>query len=336
MSLEDTRLSVQDGRLSSRIVCVHCGYVQHCEVPACVSCCGCHFQQVPFLGDQVIPPGTATKLGRAQGCDPRALMEFPAPLLRTVLHVLTLWAGCLSSLSSRLTHGAAFSPPLLQGTVVCVWIIAKPRWDDAPQLRPGPHLPPQERLTVCEALSACGGLSVPGGALCTICQRPRLITGLLFHAPGWGSTAFCPKIQSEHTTRALASTCFGYRGPIRMEGIVLTSLRRRHDCNEAAQPPMFPAPRLPLDTDPYLVVSSPLVTGGAELLGQDARLMDSLSELTLLTMNCGGAARKATDIIAIMSDLSVDIAFLQELWEGFAKEDLQGMGYKVFYDGVAE
>ena len=85
VSLEDARLSVQDGCLASRIVCVHCGYVQHCEVPACASCSGCHFPQVPFLGDQVMSPGTATKLGRALGCDPRTLMEFPAPLLRTVL-----------------------------------------------------------------------------------------------------------------------------------------------------------------------------------------------------------------------------------------------------------
>ena len=55
-----------------------------------------------------------------------------------------------------------------------------------------------------------------------------------------------------------------------------------------------------------------------------------------LSSNCGGAAHKATYIIATLSELSVDIAFLQELWEGFAVNELDGMGYKVFYDGVAE
>ena len=67
-----------------------------------------------------------------------------------------------------------------------------------------------------------------------------------------------------------------------------------------------------------------------------ARPIDSLFELTLLYLNCGGAARKAMDTIAILSDLSVDMAFLKELWEGFEVSDLEGMGYKFFYDGVAQ
>ena len=58
--------------------------------------------------------------------------------------------------------------------------------------------------------------------------------------------------------------------------------------------------------------------------------MDSLSNLTFLSMNCGGVACKATDIIATLTDLVV------ELWEGFEVSELEGMGYKVCYAGVAE
>ena len=341
LALEGVRLQVHDGSLASVSVCVSCGSIQSGELPACASCSASHFQRVPFLGDQAVPPEIATPLGRALGCDPRVLMLFPSPLLRTALHVLTLWAGCLASVSGKMSRGAAFSPPMIQGKVICLWIVAAPRWGVVPQLGPVPHLPLHEFLQVDDALSECAFMPLPGGVPCSTCHRPRAVTGLLYHMPAGSSpkqavSGFCPKIQSEHITRALAGTCFGYRGSARIDGVVVTSARRRHDCGLAAHPPEFPAPLLPLDVDPYLVVSSPLVTGGAELVQQGVCCVDSLSELTLLSMNCGGAARKATDIIATLTDLSVDIAFLQELWEGFDVCELEGMGYRVFYDGVAE
>ena len=238
-------------------------------------------------------------------------MRYPS----TTLHMLTLWAICLVSVSDRLYKGTALFPLLIQGTTVCLWVIARPRWGPLPQLGPVPHLPLSESMTVSAALQACAAELIRNGAICSIYQPPRLVTGLLYHMPapsnsGPGVPVFCPKIQTEHVTKALVGKCFGYRESALMEKVVLTSSHRRHDCSEAAQPPMLPASHLPLDLDPYLVVYSPLVTGSTEVLDQDVRHMDSLSELTLLTLNCGGAERKAIDIIATLSELAVNIAFL--------------------------
>ena len=206
MTLEDARLSVHGGHLASVSVRAACGTVQFVDAQSCASCSESHFQRVPFLNGLEVSSEAAAKIGTALGCDPLALSSIPSPLMRTVLYVLTLWASCLTLVSGRLARGAAFSPPMIQGTMVCLLIVEAPCWSDPPQLRPVPHLPVHRHQTVSEAVSECAAHSVPGGVRCFVCQRPRLINGLLFHMRASGGQAgsepiFCPKIQSERVTR---------------------------------------------------------------------------------------------------------------------------------------
>ena len=56
----------------------------------------------------------------------------------------------------------------------------------------------------------------------------------------------------------------------------------------------------------------------------------------MLSMNCRGGAKKVGDILALLLDLNVDVAFLQELWEGFDQVELGLTPYRLFYDQVAE
>ena len=56
----------------------------------------------------------------------------------------------------------------------------------------------------------------------------------------------------------------------------------------------------------------------------------------MLSMNCRGAAKKVGHILALLLDLNVDVAFLQELWEGFDPVEIGLTPYRLFSDQVAE
>ena len=52
-------------------------------------------------------------------------------------------------------------------------------------------------------------------------------------------------------------------------------------------------------------------------------------------MNCGGAAGKCGDILALAEEISAEVIFLQELWEAFDPQEFASSGGRIFYDHVA-
>ena len=137
--------------------------------------------------------------------------------------------------------------------------------------------------------------------------------------------SFCPFLSPDTpVTRDLASKSVSFHRGIRLEGVVNVSARRRMSC--LCSPPL--SPFVPVTTG-FCVPSFPLVN-------DPSQVPPELDSVLLITMNCGGASKKSSDIIALGVELGAQVIFLQELWEAFDVHDFDASPFAIFYDDVAQ
>ena len=329
---------------SAVVSCTSCGDVMPAPARICRSCKSHAFQQLLHHPGAQLSRAQAQALGRIFGLPPPTLALLSSSSITYSLEILQRWASKLCDHSWRLTSGSLFSPPMFLKGRLCIWIIGKLE-APPPQLnspRPLPSLALRDFATPDEVLYQCTQRPVLVGRPCTQCHRTRLVDAVCLHFPQEDAPLLagtppllCPRIDTENVTKALAGTCYQYRGSHLLQGVVSVSQRKLYDCSVHATPPMPSVVTPSLTDEPRLQVTSPLVLNQGELAPETVQVSSSVSELVVITLNCGGAAQKSGQILSLLSELSVDIAFLQELWEGFQAAELADSPYKVYYDEVA-
>ena len=271
------------------------------------------------------------------GCDADALHAINFAAWLPAFQLVEAWLGRLCSMAHQLKPDDGISPPMLLGGEPIVWVVKDPVWLDIKQ-DPKNSIPWYFNSSLSSSPCYLGFLSrtkLPdmlsrvisaAGTQCTWCLRPTAasvslnIQSSIASCPHFAGLCPCSR-ESLPVTQGLVARTRSEFGGIPLPGVVLFPSQRMFLCAPSAPP----RPLLFLDQDTEFI-SRP----------SDSIRSDHHAEcdITILTLNCGGASSKVPNIIALAIQSQATVIFLQEVWEAFQIDAFDGSPYRAFTDGV--